>query len=189
MHLSSASADFTRIANFAALPWQSCFFIVSFLLNWGARHPASAAQLSAPQFSKCNGDDRSQRLKQGGAVGAAASKTRAPLKVRSGCWEPQPGGTFPTALLRQGRFFCCLFSAERSIQQSAPTPVLERGRFACEDLQPEGCKRNRRLGHISQSDPAQSVRRCKAGKRRIVKGGKARLSALRFCRAGWRTRQ
>ena len=59
----------------------------------------------APQFSKCNGDDRSQRLKQGGAVGAAASKTRAPLKVRCGCWEPQPGGTFPTALLWQSRFF------------------------------------------------------------------------------------
>ena len=142
----------------------------------------------APQFSKCNGDDRSQRLKQGGAVGAAASKTRAPLKVRSGCWEPQPGGTFPTALLRQSRF-CCLRSTERSIQQSAPTPVLERGRFVCEGLQPESCKRNRRLGHISQSDPAQSVRRCKAGRHRFVKGGKARLSALRFCRAGWRTRQ
>ena len=69
------------------------------------RSPAS----DAPQFSKCNGDDRSQRLKQGGAVGAAASKTRAPLKVRSGCWEPQPGGTFPTALLRQSRFLLPAF--------------------------------------------------------------------------------
>ena len=88
-----------------------------------------------------------------------------------------------------GPFFCCLRSTERSIQQSAPTPVLERGRFVCEDLQPEGCMRNRRLGHISQSDPAQSVRRCKAGKHRFVKGGEARLSALRFCRSGWRTRQ
>ena len=68
--------------------------------------------------------------------------------------------------------FCCLRSTERSIQQSAPTPVLERGRFACEVLQPEGCMRNRRLGHISQSDPAQSVRRCKAGRHRFVKGGK-----------------
>ena len=68
--------------------------------------------------------------------------------------------------------FLLPFSTERSIQQSAPTPVSERGRFACEVLQPEGCKRNRRLGHISQSDPAQSVRRCKAENRRIVKGGK-----------------
>ena len=60
------------------------------LLNRGARHPASAAQLSAPQFSKCNGDDRSQRLKQGGAVGAAACKMRVPPKARSRCREPQP---------------------------------------------------------------------------------------------------
>ena len=37
MHRSSLSADFTRIANFAALPWQSCFFIASFLPNWGAQ--------------------------------------------------------------------------------------------------------------------------------------------------------
>ena len=35
MHLSSLSADFTHIANFAALPRQSCFFIASFLrLLW-----------------------------------------------------------------------------------------------------------------------------------------------------------
>lgn len=30
MHLSSLSADFTRIANFAALPWQSCFLLQVF---------------------------------------------------------------------------------------------------------------------------------------------------------------
>ena len=35
-----------------------------------------------------NGDDRRQWRKQGGAVGAAASKTQA---ERGGCWEPQPG--------------------------------------------------------------------------------------------------
>ena len=38
----------------------------------------------------CNGDDRRLRRKQGGAVGAAASKTRVPLKARSGFWVPQP---------------------------------------------------------------------------------------------------
>ena len=32
----------------------------------------------APQFSKCNSDDRRQRRKQGGAVGAAASRMRGP---------------------------------------------------------------------------------------------------------------
>ena len=35
-----------------------------------------------------NRDDRRQWRKQGGAVGAAASKTQA---ERGGCWEPQPG--------------------------------------------------------------------------------------------------
>ena len=35
-----------------------------------------------------NNDDRRQWRKQGVAVGAAASKTRA---MRSGCWVPQPG--------------------------------------------------------------------------------------------------
>ena len=40
----------------------------------------------------CNGDDRGQRPKQGGAVGAAASRTRVPHgRSRSGRWEPQPG--------------------------------------------------------------------------------------------------
>ena len=82
------------------------------LLNRGARHPASAAQLCALQFGKCNGDDRRLRRKQGGAVGAAASKTRVPPKARSGCWEPQPGGTFPAVLLRQNCFFVASFPAE-----------------------------------------------------------------------------
>ena len=111
MHLSSASADLPERLYFQRLCFGRAVFVICSepLLNRGARHPASAAQLSAPQFGKCNGDDRSQRLKQGGAVGAAASKTRAPLKVRSGCWEPQPGGTFPAALLRQSRFLLSVF--------------------------------------------------------------------------------
>ena len=44
-----------------------------------------------------NDDDRRQWRKQGGVVGAAASKTRVPPKARSGCWVPQPvssGGHF-----------------------------------------------------------------------------------------------
>ena len=38
----------------------------------------------------CNGDDRGQRPKQGGAVGAAACRMRVPLKARSRRREPQP---------------------------------------------------------------------------------------------------
>ena len=123
MLLSSASADLPERSNFQRLCFGRAVFVICSepLLNRGARHPASAAQLSAPQFSKCNGDDRSQRLKQGGAVGAAASKTRAPLKVRSGCWEPQPGGTFPAALLRQGRF---LLSALHRTEHTNKAPPL-----------------------------------------------------------------
>ena len=43
-------------------------------------------QLNMPS----NDDDRRQWRKQGGVVGAAASKTQVPPKARSGCWVPQP---------------------------------------------------------------------------------------------------
>ena len=36
-----------------------------------------------------NSDDRRLRRMQGGAVGAAVSRTRVPLKARSGRWAPQ----------------------------------------------------------------------------------------------------
>ena len=39
----------------------------------------------------CNSDDRCRRQKQGGAVGAAASRVRVPPKARCSRWEPRPG--------------------------------------------------------------------------------------------------
>ena len=39
---------------------------------------------------RSNDDDRRQWRKQGGVVGAAASKTQVPPKARCGCWVPQP---------------------------------------------------------------------------------------------------
>ena len=39
----------------------------------------------------CNSDDRCQRQKQGGAVGAAVSRMRVPPKARCSRWEPRPG--------------------------------------------------------------------------------------------------
>ena len=39
----------------------------------------------------CNSDDRCQRQKLGGAVGAAASRMRVPPKARCSRWEPRPG--------------------------------------------------------------------------------------------------
>ena len=41
----------------------------------------------------CNGDDRGQRPKQGGAVGAAACRMRVPRKARSRRREPQPAAS------------------------------------------------------------------------------------------------
>ncbi|MBS6622932.1 MAG: hypothetical protein KH315_12350, partial [Faecalibacterium prausnitzii] len=38
-------------------------------------------------------DDRRLRRKQGGAVGAAVSRTRVPPKARSGRWVQQPVGS------------------------------------------------------------------------------------------------
>ena len=53
-----------------------------------------------PQRNNC---DRRQRRKQGGVVGAAASKTRVPPKARSGCWVPQPvsKGYTPLTILKK----------------------------------------------------------------------------------------
>ena len=50
-----------------------------------------------PLNMRSNDDDRRQWRKQGGVVGAAASKTQVPPKARCGCWVPQPvksGGHF-----------------------------------------------------------------------------------------------
>ena len=63
--------------------------------------------------SNSNSDDRCQRQKQGGAVGAAASRMRVPPKARCSRWEPRPG---------------LLFCAARDIHPRPPrTPVSEPG--------------------------------------------------------------
>ena len=45
----------------------------------------------------CNSDDRCQRQKQGGAVGAAAIRMRVPPKARCSRWEPRLGFLFCAA--------------------------------------------------------------------------------------------
>ena len=54
---------------------------------------------------KCNSDDRRLRRIQGGVVGAAVSRTRVPLKARSGCWAPQPVLAQRLAFFRFDFFF------------------------------------------------------------------------------------
>ena len=52
-------------------------------LGWD---PVAAGNRAGDGMAR-NSNDRRQRRKQGGAVGAAASKTQAKC---CGCWEPQP---------------------------------------------------------------------------------------------------
>ena len=47
--------------------------------------------------AQCNGDERGQQPKQGGAVGAAACRMRVPPKARSRRREPQPVLLFSSA--------------------------------------------------------------------------------------------
>ena len=64
----------------------------TFLLNFTPCEdvtPAAKQQVGETR-KKCNSDDRRLRRIQGGAVGAAVSRTRVPLKARSGRWAPQP---------------------------------------------------------------------------------------------------
>ena len=53
--------------------------------------PIYKSQIIFPLNMRSNDDDRRQWRKQGGVVGAAASKTQVPPKARCGCWVPQPG--------------------------------------------------------------------------------------------------
>ena len=184
MHPSSASADLPGIAYLAVLLRQNCFFIAIFSAELGG---TTAHLRRLPRKGRAGGAKKSllkhrvacstrpamhPSSASATATTAACGGNREELlgprparhEHRSRC-EVDAGSRNPEELFLRLCFgravFCCLRSTEQSIQQSAPTPVLERGRFVCEVLQPEGCMRNRRLGHISQSVPAQSVRRCK----------------------------
>ena len=52
--------------------------------------PTSLGSERGEQPLSCNDDDRCLRQKQGGVVGAVASRMQGPLKGRSIRWEPQP---------------------------------------------------------------------------------------------------
>ena len=58
--------------------------------NARRRSAAPKSKILFPLTMPSNDDDRRQWRKQGGVVGAAASKTQVPPKARCGCWVPQP---------------------------------------------------------------------------------------------------
>ena len=66
---------------------------------------SAAKQQMGETRKKCNSDDRRLRRIQGGAVGAAVSRTRVPLKARSGRWAPQPVLAQRLAFFRFDFFF------------------------------------------------------------------------------------
>ena len=60
----------------------------------GAAEKAASATRKTRRTARCNSDDRCQRQKPGGAVGAAASGMCVPPKARRSRWEPRPGFLF-----------------------------------------------------------------------------------------------
>ena len=61
----------------------------------------------------CNGDDRGQRPKQGGAVGAAACRMRVPSKARSRRREPQPAASRASKVA--GAFLVLFWHAKENV--------------------------------------------------------------------------
>ena len=70
---------------------------------------------------KCNGDDRRQRRIQGGAVGAAVSRTRVPLKARSGRRVPQPVGSSASKSPCPCRAKHAAFASQTGLRLKSPT--------------------------------------------------------------------
>ena len=69
----------------------------------------------------CNGDDRRQRRKQGGAVGAAACRMRVPPKARSRRRVPQPVGSSASKSLRPCRAEHAAFASQTGLRLKSPT--------------------------------------------------------------------
>ena len=97
----------------------------------------------------CNDDDRCLRQKQGGVVGAVASRMQGPLKGRSIRWEPQPVQGRGVSRGREG-------GVETPLSPSGPA---ERPRRRCRLQKPSGlphaialCMRN-----ITKKAPAMRM--------------------------------
>ena len=104
--------------------------------------------------AQCNSDDRCQRQKQGGAVGAAASRMRVPPKARCSRWEPRPGFLF---ILRGSRRPPCQTLFHRLLPKNAQTKTTVRvdGGSVIEKKQASS-RNGRDVGGVSGQEPAGS---------------------------------
>ena len=71
--------------------WSFCFVEAFLGLGGWIRTASTRRIVRRGKKPLCNSDNRCQRQKQGGAVGAAASRMRVPRKARRSRWEPRPG--------------------------------------------------------------------------------------------------
>ena len=127
--------------------------------------PAAKQQIGETR-KKCNSDDRRLRRIQGGAVGAAVSRTRVPLKARSGRWAPQPVLAQRLAFFRFDNSFGIIKGEQPLIRASRASKVA--GAFlvlfwhAKENLAPmqkRSILRRRRKNHSSViCSPSSSAR-------------------------------
>ena len=90
--------------------------------------PTSLGSERGEQPLFCNNDDRCLRQKQGGVVGAVASRMQGPLKGRSIRWEPQPVQGRGVSRGREG-------GVETPLSPSGPA---ERPRRRCRLQKPSG---------------------------------------------------
>ena len=90
--------------------------------------PTSLGSERGEQPLSCNDDDRCLRQKQGGVVGAVASRMQGPLKGRSIRWEPQPVQGRGVSRGREG-------GVETPLSPSGPA---ERPRRRCRLQKPSG---------------------------------------------------
>ena len=74
-------------------------------------------------FFRTGRDDRCQWQKQGGSVGATASRMRVPSKARRSRWEPRPGFLF---ILRGSRRPPCQTLFHRLLPKNAQTKTTVR---------------------------------------------------------------
>ena len=97
-------------------------------LQYFRLEPTSLGSERGEQPLFCNDDDRCLRQKQGGVVGAVASRMQGPLKGRSIRWEPQPVQGRGVSRGREG-------GVETPLSPSGPA---ERPRRRCRLQKPSG---------------------------------------------------